>query len=529
MESWKGTSSPRKRIDVFAPVLLTAILGLTFILRMKFWGQPLEMDEGVYGYIGWRILDGVVPYKHVFDHKPPGVYLLYSLVFWLSKPTALNIKVFASIYTLGTVLAVFFVAKKVAGETAGLLSALLFAVFSSGPNIQGGGVNAEVFMVLPYTLAAISFMKAVETGEGKSYFFAGFWTGLASTIKQVAATNLLWFGTFLLIRLWRERKQHDLAPVLTDGLLLVTGVFVPWLPFVLYFYLHDALGNFYFWQVTFNFGYIGKGYGELPNAVIFLQGIKKVLSENGVLWLLALWGVWWWRSWRKTPVSSSESEPETWQRAAWFQMSVWPLFSFLGVAAGGRFFPHYYIQMIPSLAVLGGVGLQGLCHEIQVKGAGLARRPMALIFAAILFWALVLSVKTDAPYYLNYNGTQISLHQYRSPIFSISRFIGHYIRQRTQPDDLVYVWAVNPEINFYALRKTPSPYLVHRRELKVPAEEVIRALQRSPPKYIIVMEEMKRFPQLEDYIRGNYQEETEKELDQLKQLWPFYIYRRTEG
>ena len=522
--------TPKHPHSLSTPVLLVAILGLTFILRMNFWGQPFQMDEGVYGYIGWGMLDGLVPYKDVFDHKPPGVYLLYSLVFLLSKPTALNVKVFASIYTLGTVLAVFLVTRKIAGETAGLLSALLFAVFSSGPNIQGGGGNAEVFMVLPYTLAALSFINAVETGEGKNYFLAGFWTGLASTIKQVAATNLLWFGTFLLIRLWRERKQHNLARVLTDGLLLTTGILVPWLPFVLYFYLHDALGNFYFWQVTFNFSYIGKGYGELPNAVIFLRSIKEVLSENGVLWLLTLWGVWWWwRSWRKPRVSGSESETQAWQRAAWFQLSVWPLFSFLGVAAGGRFFPHYYIQMIPSLAVLGGVGLKSLCDEIRVKGIGITKRPMALVLAAVLTWALVLSVKTDAPYYLNYNGAQISLHQYRSPIFSVSRFIGHYIRQRTQPNDLVYVWAVNPEINFYALRKTPSPFLVHRRELKVPAEEVIRALQKSPPKYIVAMEEMTRFPALQKFISQNYRREKDPQLDDLKRLIAFEIYRRKEG
>ena len=44
------------------PVALVAIMVLACLLRMNFWDQPLQMDEGVYSYIGWGIFDGLVDY-----------------------------------------------------------------------------------------------------------------------------------------------------------------------------------------------------------------------------------------------------------------------------------------------------------------------------------------------------------------------------------------------------------------------------------------------------------------------------------
>ena len=316
---------------------LVAILGLTFFLRMKFWNQPFQMDEGVYGYIGWGMLDGLVPYKDVFDHKPPGIYLLYSLVFLLTEPSALNVKVFASIYTLVTALAVFLLTRKVAGTRAGCLSMLLFGIFSCGPKIEGGGVNAEIFMILPYTLAAYFLLQAAETDKRKSYFLAGLFTGLACTIKQVAVVNFLWIVGFLLFRIWRRRTEKTAGEIIADGAAVAVGTVLPWIPFVLYFYVNDALRAFFYWQVSFNFGYMDQGPKYLENLTILYKQMRMILSENLVLWLLAVVGLsFLWRrvsepedSYSDTALQHSE------KRVVLLLMATWPLFSFLGIMLGG--------------------------------------------------------------------------------------------------------------------------------------------------------------------------------------------------
>ncbi len=150
----------------------------------------------------------------------------------------------------------------------------------------------------------------------------------------------------------------------------------------------------------------------------------------------------------------------------------------------------------------------------------------------ILTLAFLLSVKTDAPYYLKYDGMQISLHQFNMPLFSVTRYIGKYLKGRTEPSDLIYVWRVNPEINFYALRKSPTPYLIHSiMSYNLPwdpHEQVLESLRRSPPKYVVLMEEIVEFAALKDFINQNYRLETNLDLELLKNLMPFEIYRREE-
>ena len=511
------------------PVALVAIMVLACLLRMNFWDQPLQTDEGIYGYMAWSMPHGLVPYKDIYDHKPPGIYLLYRLAFLFFEPTALSIKVFATIYTLGTVLALFFLAKNLAGNTAGYLAALLFAIFSCGPKIEGGGVNTEIFMILPYTLAAYSLFRAVETNRRRDFLLTGLWTGLATTIKQVAVVNLLWVGAYLSFRLWQERQSNAAVQTGKNGLLVLIGATLPWIPYGLYFYLKDALSQFFYWQVSYNLNYVAKGYQSIANYAVFNYQTKDIFHENGFLWLLAVAGAaWLWKELWKPAGAGLEAKPQGWRWSVFFLMSTWPLFSFFGVALGGRFFGHYYIQTIPSLAVLGGLGCLYLYHQVRHRGLEIIRSPLSLVLTLLFAKAFLLFVITDAPFYVKYNGDQISLNQYRTPLFSVTRFIGNYLRPRTNPGDLVYVWAVNPEINFYAARRSPSPFLIPLRTDKSALEEVMEALYRSPPKYIVAMQEMKWFPQLEKYVNQNYYKETNGELDELRRLSEFEIYRRKE-
>src|SRR5688572_12300501 len=58
--------------------LLLALLALAFGLVSLTY--PFGRDQGLYHYVGreW-LLRGSIPYRDMFEHKPPGLYILHAL------------------------------------------------------------------------------------------------------------------------------------------------------------------------------------------------------------------------------------------------------------------------------------------------------------------------------------------------------------------------------------------------------------------------------------------------------------------
>ncbi|HEX3987816.1 MAG TPA: hypothetical protein VHZ30_00205, partial [Verrucomicrobiae bacterium] len=63
------------------PVLcLSLVLLLTASVRVRLLSIPLERDEGEYAYAGQLMLQGVPPYKLLYNMKMPGIYAAYAAV-----------------------------------------------------------------------------------------------------------------------------------------------------------------------------------------------------------------------------------------------------------------------------------------------------------------------------------------------------------------------------------------------------------------------------------------------------------------
>ncbi|MBE3134210.1 MAG: hypothetical protein IMZ55_12095, partial [Acidobacteria bacterium] len=64
---------------------LWALAGLVILfglaVRVVLLVQPIGGDPGIYAYVGGQILDGHLPYRDVFEQKPPGVLYTYAAAF----------------------------------------------------------------------------------------------------------------------------------------------------------------------------------------------------------------------------------------------------------------------------------------------------------------------------------------------------------------------------------------------------------------------------------------------------------------
>ena len=66
---------------------LFVVFGALYVLLPT---SPLYMpltyrDPGVFLYIGWRILNGELPYRDIWDHKPPFIFYINALGLAITK------------------------------------------------------------------------------------------------------------------------------------------------------------------------------------------------------------------------------------------------------------------------------------------------------------------------------------------------------------------------------------------------------------------------------------------------------------
>lgn len=135
--------------------LLTAML-LSLALRIPFFGIAMIQDEGGYAYAtrGW--LDGTGHlYKNLWISRPQGIFLVYAGIME-TLGTGTHAFRFAAWITIAlTTIAVWLFARMWATPRIANVAAMVFAIISVSPNIEGYIANAEIFMGLPAAFGAL--------------------------------------------------------------------------------------------------------------------------------------------------------------------------------------------------------------------------------------------------------------------------------------------------------------------------------------------------------------------------------------
>src|SRR3954467_13755388 len=58
--------------------LLLALTAALLIVRLPSLVQPMGPDQGLYAYVGERILHGELAYRDAWDQKPPAIHYIYA-------------------------------------------------------------------------------------------------------------------------------------------------------------------------------------------------------------------------------------------------------------------------------------------------------------------------------------------------------------------------------------------------------------------------------------------------------------------
>ena len=427
--------------------LFLALACVLVMARLPSLAQPMGADQGLYAYIGERILAGDVPYRDAWDQKPPAVHYTYAVMraVWPGEGVAaaadllVAILVAALLARLGATLA---------SVTVGRVSALLF-LFLSDPGFQrlaGVSVRAqcETFIAAAITAAMVLLVRGAPTWTKTAG--AGALLGLAFAFKYNAAA----YGGALVLALWAAgRLSIRQLTLLGAGTLAAPALLL----FV--FASAGALPDLYDATIGYNLLYSGETYRGPLHFAGYLLSFPVGHARVDALWLLGGAGC-------AVLLATAVGRRERLIAPAWVAAAC------LVIAVNGsRGLPQYFVQAQPALAL-----------AAAWAGAVLwSRRPLvnaaALALIAVAVWRvndfsnLAGNLVHDGRYVLGESSREAHLERYgeagarKYSALAMHRLAG-FIRERTTAGERIYVFGFASGTYVQADRESASRFFWSR-------------------------------------------------------------------
>jgi hypothetical protein len=362
-------NSPPDRLRRWTVIASLAVL---LAIRLPSLAQPAGADQSLYIYAGQRLMDGAAPYAEAWDQKPPGIHLIYGLLYALWPDEAIvgiaDLLAAAAVAGLLVVLGT-----RLSTPAAGRAAAILFLLLGHPSLHRLGGVfvrgQSETFIALAVTAACVLALS--RTQRARALAAAGVLLGVAFWIKYNAAAYVLPIVVCLVLRRDRAASSALLrrGGILAAGALGVSVAMLAWIAAT------GALTDLRLATIEYNLAYSGETYRG-PSAFLGYAAMLPLRhARYDLLWFLGGTGL--------LLAVAARQGTAIWFAATWLGAAV------LSIAINSaRDLPQYFVQAAPALAFAAGLGLTGAVQS---------RRPLLRAAAAGSLVLGLWRVGTDAP------------------------------------------------------------------------------------------------------------------------------------
>lgn len=460
-----------------ALLVVIVVMVLTALVRWRLIDLPLERDEGEYAYAGQLILQGTPPYLQAYNMKFPGVYYAYALSMALFGETPRGIRLGLILVNAGTILLLFALGRRLLGNLGGAVTAISFALLALDRWNLGVFAHATHFVLLPALAGLYVLIRAPDSRRAGWLLASGALLGVAVLMKQHAIAFLP-LGAILVIWEAVERRRSDWRAVLSDFAVLATGAAIPAMLLCTVLLGQGVLGKFWFWT----FDYARQYVAELPVSAFLpnlWSGLVRVTQATWLFWvaggagLIAL-GVGHWPA----------------------RVRVWVpgllVASFVAICPGSYFRDHYFILLLPALALLVAVAFVGTARLLA-----LALPDQVARLAAAALFAVVCGIVTigQGEFLLAMTPRTILRTCYGVSPFTESVEVAKYIREHSTRADRIAVLGSEPQIYFYARRSSATGY-IYTYPLMEPQpyaasmqDEMMAQIEAARPRYLVFVQE----------------------------------------
>ena len=448
-------------------VLAVGVILLISLARVLHLDFPLERDEGEFGYIAQQLLHGVPVYESGYTQKLPGTYYAYAIVLALFGQTARAIHFGLLLANAAIMGLIFLTLRRTHGGLAGVTGALAFGFMALSPTVLGFAAHATFFVALFSMGGLYLFLLARERGSSRLYLGSGLSFGIAFLMKQPAVVFPPVMLGFMAVHAWAQPKRPP--GLARHAASFVAGSLLPFLLTVAYYAAIGRFALFWFWSFHFAREFVGQ-HGLGDGLRIFDNQTRIVTSGFEIFWVMAFAGF-------------LVVVREAMSGRGRYPYLAFGLASLLSIVPGFYFAAHYYVSLLPFVALLIGV----------LMGAARGRTGGVVVGAAIVI-GLVVGFERYEPYFTSRVRDRVLARiVYPGNPFAESIEIGNYLRSHTAPGDSIAILGSETQIYFYAQRPSASRFLnayyltanhPRNREMQ---HEMIRDIERVRPVYLIVV------------------------------------------
>ena len=448
-------------------------------------------DQGIYATVADGILRGQMPYRDVWDFKPPGIFLVYALAQAAFGKTMLAVRLVEVAGLVGMVFGfmrlteTFFGVRRVGvvgGAVAALIHAQLEFWHSGQPETFGGFLTVWALVL--------------TASEGKRsrrlwrWLAIGALFGGAFLLKPPLGGGALACAAFLARDQWaREAKwRAAVLPFVVVGL----GSLLPLVLCGLWFKSRGAWDALSWTLFEFTPGYTKLGWTNRSAPEMFYWGLEELFfrfSAVGAFGFIAAIVI--------RPMHEHE------RRGVFLVLGVMAI-HLAGIAMQGKFFQYHYAATLPLLALLGGLGLYKLWR--RTLAAGLSG-VLAFVGFVLVAGSMRIAVRDLGSFwdravlrtgYLLRTGpirsrALLDKELYRVADYNLdaNRLVALEVTRRTPPGAKIFVWGFEPGIYWMADRPPATRYVYDVAQRvswgrERAQRELMADLAKNPPALVVV-------------------------------------------
>ena len=476
-----------------------ALVGLActsaiLLLRLpSLFEPPWHTDEGIFAAVATRVVNGGELYADAWESKPPLFLYLYAVIFKVFGVGVLQLHLAATASAIATQWALYSAGCRLMSRRQALAASLLAGVMLGVPFWEGNLALTEIFTVLPSTLAVVCVLKAFDVRRGQPrpagaltnraaiwLLLAGTLFGIAFLLRQTSAVVLVSLGLWVLLsqRAWFK-----------TGMILGAGFLAAVVPAILAFWLAGTFRWFWDANIGFFFDYVPSGQ-QIP------FHYRPLIVSPVVVSLLCLA---WYRYRRETP--------------AWTLPALWFVFTLAGALLTGRPYSHYFLQVIPPLALLVAMIVPHMHWSWRPRWR--QAPALALALSVVALWLgvvrpefygnmLAMHYTKDAEYYANFAGWATGIkdreryNRYFDRRVALTLELEKTLKQMGVEDKKLYIWGEYPWV--YALtdsqpatRYVTSFYVLLIADLDT---QLYQTLSEADPRFIVTVTDV--WPKITD-------------------------------